>query len=124
MPNIETKFFTFNQNNSGGSFDYDKDRGITHYVIVEGVDKTHAVARAEEIGLYWDGCSSGRDCDCCGDRWYVPYDDGSEFPEVYGQDIRKNGAYKKEYGSGWMDEGREVAIHPITGPIEWYGVTK
>lgn len=35
-------FYTFNQNNSGGSFDFDKARGITHYVIIEANSVEHA----------------------------------------------------------------------------------
>jgi len=120
---VETKFFTFNQNNSGGSFDYDEKAGITHYVIVEAMDKSHAVSRAEDIGLYWDGCNSGRDCSCCGDRWYVPYDDGDDVPKVYDADIRANNGYKKEvWGTAWMDDGREICVHPLSGDKEWYGV--
>ena len=25
---------------------------------------------AESIGIYFDGVSAGKDCACCGDRWY------------------------------------------------------
>lgn len=122
MTEIKTKWFGFSQNNSGGLFDYDESRGITHFVIVEAVDAGHANQRAEEIGLYFDGCNSGMDCDCCGDRWYPAYG-GEDFPSVYEQDIRKDGGYKSPY-DGWMKEGREVAVHPIDGPIEWYGTIK
>lgn len=63
------KFFDFSQNNSGGSFVFDEQRGITHFVIVEAMDADHANSVAENIGLYFNGCESGNDCDCCGDRW-------------------------------------------------------
>ncbi len=121
MSIIKAKFWTFGQNNSGGSFDYDEERGITHYVIVEAVDEAHAISRAENIGLYWNGCEIGMDCDCCGDRWHTPYDDGEDVPKVYDQDIRKEGGYKPLFGRGWMKEGREIAVHPINGPVEWFG---
>jgi hypothetical protein len=78
-------FFTYYQNNSGGGFDYDEDRGIAHYVIVEADDADEANKLAESHGLYFDGCDDGRDCDCCGDRWYRASDhNASDLPEVYG----------------------------------------
>jgi hypothetical protein len=78
-------FFTYNQNNSGGSFDVDASQGVSHYVIIEADDNVHADSRAEEIGLYFDGCSSGCDCSCCGDRWYRSWSDGSDTPMIFGK---------------------------------------
>lgn len=117
------QWFEFYQNNSGGSFDYDEEQGITHFVIIEAESRDKAIDRAEEIGLYFDGCDAGMDCDCCGDRWYRGFGEGSEYPTVYGQDIRKDGGFVDSW-DGWMKEGREVAIHPLNGLIEWYGVIK
>lgn len=72
----QTKFFTFIQNNSGGSFDHDAKAGIGYRVAIEAVDATHAKARASQIGLYFNGCDSGRDCSCCGEPlkggWGIP----------------------------------------------------
>ena len=48
---INTKFFTSDHNNSGGSFDEDKDDGIGYRVCIEAVDEQHAIARAENIGI-------------------------------------------------------------------------
>ncbi|MBR7654821.1 hypothetical protein KCX83_21225 [Brucella oryzae] len=119
---LQTRFWTFNQNNSGGSFDFDEDAGITHFTIVEAKDMQHAISRAKEIGIYFDGCDAGIDCPCCGDRWYEPWkDDGDEAPTVYGQNVRENGGYANSIG-GWMQDGKEICIHPLTGPLEWYGV--
>lgn len=61
-------FYRFNQNNSGGSFVEDED--LTHTVFIEAGSAKEANARAENFGIYFDGCNSGIDCDCCGDRWY------------------------------------------------------
>ncbi|MFE4367966.1 MULTISPECIES: DUF7296 family protein [unclassified Streptomyces] len=58
-------FYEFHQNNSGGGFDYDEDNGISVYVIIEAGSADVANARAEKIGLYFDGEG---DCPCCGDR--------------------------------------------------------
>lgn len=123
MAEIKTKWFDFSQNNSGGSFRFDEKRGITAYVVIEAIDYKHANMRAEEIGLYFDGCSSGMDCDCCGDRWSAAWksDDGEEEPSVYGEPIRSEGPYK----CVWIKHiGKEYAVHPINGPIEWYGPTE
>lgn len=71
------KFYTFRQNNSGGSYDG------PHYVIVEAIDRDEAEMIAENDVVYFDGCSSGRDCSCCGDRW-SRYSDESDVPAIYG----------------------------------------
>jgi len=114
-------WYTFNQNNSGGSFDYDKDRGITHFVVIEADSAAEANDRAERIGLYFDG--SG-DCPCCGNRWSDQWNDdkGTENPEIYGDSpeayIRKNS--KSGWGGLWMDRGREIAVHHKGGGIDWF----
>lgn len=79
---MKTRFFTFSQNNSGGSFDTDKERGITHFVIIEATDADDANRRAERIGLYFDGEG---DCPCCGNRWYdAGFDEaGDKVPTIY-----------------------------------------
>lgn len=66
---MKTKYFEFNQNNSGGSFEVDEKAGIGHSVIIEANNAIHANAIAENIGIYFNGCDSGSDCPCCGDRW-------------------------------------------------------
>lgn len=67
---VETKWYKFYQNNSGGSFDINHERGIGPNVWIEALDADDANRRAEQIGIYFDGVSSGCDCSCCGDRWY------------------------------------------------------
>jgi hypothetical protein len=64
------KFFCFDQNNSGGSFVVDEK--LTHRVIVEADDEDEASDIGERLGVYFNGCEDGYDCDCCGDRWYTP----------------------------------------------------
>lgn len=82
-------FFCFAQNNSGGYYKRDAKAGISEYVIVEARSEVHAIERAEEIGIYFDGVADGHDCDCCGDRWSRPYDDGTPTPTIYGEDPEK-----------------------------------
>jgi hypothetical protein len=109
-----SKFWTFSQNNSGGKFDYQPNDGITHYVIVEATNETHALARALDIGLYFNGCDSGMDCDCCGDRWSEPYGSGTDAPEVYGKPADK---YVDMFGSRF--EKGSVCVHYVDGRKEW-----
>lgn len=84
-------FFTYHQNNSGGSFVFDEQRGIGCYVIVEAEDYKQANRIAEDIGLYFNGCENDIDCDCCGDRWYEQYTGkGDEVPSIYGIPIEES----------------------------------
>jgi len=77
-------FYLFNQNNSGGSF-VCNDK-LTCYTIIEAETPESANEKAESLGIYFDGCNSGSDCECCGDRW-CPVDkrDGTETPLIYGK---------------------------------------
>ena len=103
---VTTLFYTFAQNNSGGSFYCDPEAGIGYRVVVEAVDERHANALAIGIGLYFDGCESGLDCRCCGDRWHeVDKSDGKPMPMQYGEPIK----------GGW---GIPSYIHRIGGQIE------
>lgn len=64
---VETKFFHYRQNNPGGHMD--RDDNLSDHVIIEALDAAHANRRALNIGMYFDGCITGQDCRCCGDRW-------------------------------------------------------
>jgi hypothetical protein len=72
-------FYTYRQNNSGGHF-----IGPV-YVCVECDSTNEADEIAQNHGVYFNGCSNGQDCDCCGDRWSRAWDDLTEQPEVYGE---------------------------------------
>lgn len=67
---IKTKFYNFTQNNSGGVF---TEPAI--HVYVEATSVNEACDRAEEVGVYFGGFG---DCECCGDRWYRPWDGDDE----------------------------------------------
>jgi hypothetical protein len=74
-------FYTFSQNNSGGSF-----IGPAKYVVVEASSVDEACDIAENHGVYFEGCRTNLDCPCCGDRWSrVWHTDGSEKPQIYGE---------------------------------------
>lgn len=93
-------FYTFDQNNSGGSFQKDED--VTLHVIIEAENADEANDKAEMVGLYFDGLG---DCSCCGDRWYETYESehtSHETPQLYGED-------PIEHGNGplfidWIDD--------------------
>ena len=96
----KTKFYEYRQNNSGGSFLNDKENGICEYVVIEAFNSNDANDRAEKIGLYFDGCSNGNDCPCCGDRWYrADESEGSDVPSIYGEPLEslEVSSYYKEY---------------------------
>ncbi len=104
------KFFEFDQNNSGGSFDIDDERGIGARVYIEAIDANHANARAEQIGLYFDGVDDGRDCGCCGDRWCRAWDKGEARLHI-----------DKEYAFNWHST---VYVHRLNGDIERWTLAK
>jgi len=109
--NVNMKFYSYSQNNSGGSFVHDAEAGIGHYVIVEAKSALDADRRAESIGLYFDG--SG-DCECCGNRWSEQWsDEGKDKPMIYDQDVSE-GVYKES----WMDWGLPSYIHYADGTIK------
>lgn len=114
-------FYAFIQNNSGGRFHREHADGISHYVVVEGQDYEEIIRRAETIGLYFDGCESGRDCSCCGDRWYRPWGDSelTETPTIYGVEV-SSGDYVDQsgYGTPWIKDGPEGYIHYLNGTIQ------
>jgi hypothetical protein len=99
------KFYNFRQNNSGGHFEHDSFSGIGYVVCVQADSEEQAIARAESIGLYWDGCDKGLDCDCCGDRWYSGYPDAHDEPTLGG----------KPLAGGW---GIPSYIHYLDGTVE------
>lgn len=113
-------FYTFSQNNSGGSFEFDEHDGITEWVIVEADSAKEAVDRASYIGLYFNGCQKGIDCPCCGDRWtnWLDDDDGTEVPSIYGTLIEEYHPMAR-----WFKEHDDwtIAVHYKDGNVEWYG---
>jgi len=108
----KTRFWTFNQNNSGGHFDLDEEAGITAYVIIEAKTPDEASARAQDIGIYFDGVRDGVDCGCCGDRWSEPWDKGTAKPMVYSQPYNKSDSCR-------MPKGKNVCVHYLDGRKEW-----
>ena len=109
---INTQFFTFRQNNSGGRFRYDKN--LTETVVIEAINAADANAKAEALGIYFDGVEGGSDCQSCGDRWDRVYDsDGTDKPMYYGDEITED--YKPRYGGFGNQEEPFAYIHYYDG---------
>lgn len=112
-------FYEFNQNNSGGGFDYDDNAGISEYVIVEATSADEAISIAKDIGLYFDGDG---DCSCCGNRWsdYMSDRDGTDIPMLYGKTLEDYGNGRWE--EGWREKGKPVVyVHYLNGIVEGWG---
>lgn len=89
-------FFTFYQNNSGGSFTIDEAKGIGKEVIIEALNSEDANALAVARGLYFNGVGCEIDCGCCGDRWSECHGDGSPFPKIFEQNVT-DGVYPSPF---------------------------
>jgi len=63
-------WYEFHQNNSGGVFVTDDNKGIGPNVWVEADSTEDANDIAEGMGIYFNGVELGMDCPCCGDRWW------------------------------------------------------
>jgi hypothetical protein len=79
-------FYTFSQNNSGGSFEIN-DR-LNEYVIIEAKSAAIANKIAKQIGIYFDGIKKKLDCECCGNRWHRSSEsDATKIPMIYGKEV-------------------------------------
>jgi hypothetical protein len=91
-------WYKFDQNNSGGSFHSDED--VAHYVFIQAYSAKEANHLAENIGIYFDGCRDGMDCDCCGDRWSEVWDAMEDFT-VYSWKSSGKGYESKVYDNAF-----------------------
>lgn len=94
-------FYEFTQNNTGGVFEINDK--VCHRLFIEANSADEANEIAKGLGVYFDGCSKGLDCSCCGDRWYEVYQ------EVNLENIRKKGYTVCVFGEGdaeikWRDK--------------------
>lgn len=110
---VETKFFSFSQNNSGGHFDVDEN--VCHTVIIEAVNENHAKSLFEPMIVF-----QSSSCPCCGDRWSPEYCDEVKETNEFEADVFEKG---KEGEQKWFDF---YGKFEIVKPPSWqkqYGVT-
>lgn len=98
-------FYLFRQNNSGGSFEIDLKAGIGPHVWIEAESSKEANRKAEDLGIYFDGCATGIDCDCCRDRWC----------EVRDKDAMPEPDIDQDYDFYWHDS---VYVHYANGTVK------
>ena len=120
-------FFQFRQNNSGGFFDVDED--VCQLVIIEADDPSEANIRAENIGIYFDGCYEGRDCPCCGDRWSPiwPDQEGDPVPSSYGtplNELQTRWVWTDPFCIIHMKDGRRYKVRIKDGVPEFVDLPK
>lgn len=131
-------FFEFRQNNTGGSFEIDDEAGISILVIVEADGPEDANRRAQELGIYFDGCEDDRDCSCCGDRWSAQWSDdqGEPVPSQYGVpliDVKPDPRWPSLGEHSWagnspeawvhLKDGRKFGFHKVNGVFVYKGDT-
>lgn len=108
---VETKFYTFNQNNSGGKF-----YGPV-YVIVEArnVDEANSLAESK-ADVYFDGEG---DCACCGYRWYTlsDYEKGDDVPSINGTPLTD---FRDKYAFGDYN----AKVYYFDGNTKYYKLDK
>lgn len=76
------KWFTYDQNNSGGFF-IDNDQ-VSHLICIQANTAEEANAKAQNIVTYYSDF-----CECCGERWYIceREGDGADVPSQYGKPL-------------------------------------
>lgn len=115
-------FYAYRQNNSGGSFDFDREQGHGVLVFIEANNLKQANALAQAAGLYFDGCYKGIDCRCCGDRWGEPWDGPEETPTYNGCELSAGTRWEdvphEKWDRRWGEDEPYAYIHYLDGRIE------
>lgn len=99
-------WYEYDQNNSGGSFDDNEDVCVSVYIEASSLEEANAFA--DSLGIYFNGCDTGMDCSCCGDRWHEPWDNIT-FPYRYSslslEEAEKTGIEYKP--TNWVQAGTD-----------------
>ena len=109
----KTKFYTCQQNNSGG-FNC-QDNNVDKWVCVEAHNVEEAQSKFEEI------FSEYRDyCPCCGERWFdsmLDEDDAYDYPQIYGE-------HYKKFNDKWWIKGNKIITYYLNGQKEIYDLSQ
>lgn len=86
---VNTKFYTFSQNNSGGYFVENNENGVAEYVVIEAINAKDAWGKLESIGDKVNDMFNY--CPCCGERWYDSNrdEDGTDYTMIYNERIEE-----------------------------------
>ena len=103
-------FYTYSQNNSGGSFIG------PHHVIVEADSARQANSIAQDHDVYFDGVEFGVDCECCGDRWIRIEKDseGKQSPMIWG-----NTDIQQTLNVSWIRDSSAIVVY-LDGSVDYY----
>ena len=101
---VNTKYYEFYQNNSGGS--YVQNDEVDCLVFIEATSAAEANSKFDSLDN-----DSGNYCDCCGVRWTEAWEeDGHETPYTYsGKPLSEYNFYEKD--------GYAIIYH-MTGQVE------
>ena len=110
---MKTKFYTVNQNNSGG---YNiRNNEVDKFVCVEAQNVEQAKNKFKDILRRYREF-----CPCCGERWddyYLDEDDGYDSPTIYGDN------YKEINDEHWCFHSN-IIIYYLNGEKEIYDLTQ
>ena len=105
---INTKFFTFRQNNSGGY--HIVNDFVANNLIIEAMNEDEAIRKMEEITEDYS-----KFCSCCGPRW-GSYAKGTEVPMVYSTKIKEQ-SHNDPFGSStiiyYYDGTKDKLWYPL-----------
>jgi hypothetical protein len=106
-------YFSFYQMSSCEGILSDKNIG-GYSTVIQAYDKEEAIKKAKQFGLYFNGVSSGRDCEFCGCRFGNPI----EHKNIY--DLLNDEAHsiillKEQY----HDSSLSIIIHHLNGRKEY-----
>ncbi len=112
------RFFSFCQNNSGGRFTCNDK--LCHNIIIEAHNYDEARLKALGLGVYFDGCSLGIDCSCCGDRWYDYEDiiDVDKMSKYYKQKFNNIEQYAQRMANEYGWTSPDYRIYYYNGEIK------
>ena len=110
------KFYTFDQNNSGGYFIKCAKMGISEFVILEARDSEHAQEIFNHIGEQIENFYCY--CSCCGHRWEnIEESDGSETPMVYDSTTTREEKLPDQLALDKKPYFKHAFVHPMNGPF-------
>lgn len=103
----------FRQSNPGGVFHLDNN--LCENLFIEASTEEEAIAKAQAMGVYFNGVSEGLDCPCCNDRWDYP-DKITEPVEQFAQQLVQRQSFHSPGARIFYSNGliAEVSMDRVT----------